>query len=123
MNTIDRSVESFDFALRRRFKWEEVSPNTSLLHYHLLEYNVKWLDLANDLEQLNKYIAGQTLLGRDFQIGHAYLWNLPYSKDLSLSEVRKKVWEDRIFPLLQEYIRGTGQEDLLNIFAKKFRVE
>lgn len=123
MNTIDRSVESFDFALRRRFKWEEVSPNTSLLHYHLLEYNEKWVDLANDLEQLNKYIAGQTLLGRDFQIGHAYLWNLPYSKDLSLSEVRKKVWEDRIFPLLQEYIRGTGQEDLLNIFAKKFRVE
>ncbi len=34
MNTIDRSVESFDFALRRRFRWEEVVPDMALLKYH-----------------------------------------------------------------------------------------
>lgn len=123
MNTIDRSVESFDFALRRRFKWEEISPDTSLLKYHLKDYNDKWINLADFLNNLNNYIANQPLLGRDYQIGHAYLWDLPYSKDLDSNEVRRNVWNDRIFPLLQEYIRGTGREDLLEEFKKNFGVE
>lgn len=53
MNTIDRSVESFDFALRRRFKWEEVNPDIDLLRYHLETYNSKWKQLANNLSSLN----------------------------------------------------------------------
>lgn len=120
MNTIDRSVESFDFALRRRFKWEEVLPDTSLLFYHLLSHNQNWKGLAENLKNLNNSIKLEPLLGRDFQIGHAYLWDLPYSKELSLREIREKVWEDSIEPLLQEYLRGTGREDLLNTFANKF---
>lgn len=122
MNTIDRSVESFDFALRRRFKWEEVSPNINLLRYHLSIHYKQWEDLANSLERLNDAITKEKLLGSDFQIGHAYLWNLPYSKDLELSKLRKNIWEDKIYPLLQEYIRGTGREDLLKLFANKFGV-
>ncbi|WP_320112041.1 AAA family ATPase [Draconibacterium orientale] len=122
MNTIDRSVESFDFALRRRFRWEEVFPDITLLQYHLLNHNKNWIGLAENLKNLNLSIKSEPLLGRDFQIGHAYFWSLPYSKDLTLSEVRKAIWEDSIEPLLQEYIRGTGREDLLNIFANKFGI-
>lgn len=123
MNTIDRSVDTFDFALRRRFRWEEVAPDTSLLHYHLSKYNSKWVLLADILEKLNVEIKKEPLLGRDFQIGHAYLWNLEYSKELNLKEVRNAVWEDSIGPLLQEYLRGTGQEDLLKKFASIFNSE
>lgn len=123
MNTIDRSVESFDFALRRRFKWEEVFPDITLLQYHLLEHNKKWVGLAECLHKLNSAIVSEPLLGRDFQIGHAYLWNLPYSKDLTLSEARSAIWGDSIAPLLQEYLRGTGREDLLNSFAKQFGIQ
>lgn len=110
MNTIDRSVESFDFALRRRFSWEEVAPDTGLLKYHLNEFCKSWINLADNLEELNKKIAAEPLLGSDYQIGHAYLMNLKYDKSLTATEVRERVWEDSIRPLLQEYLRGTGRE-------------
>ena len=122
MNTIDRSVESFDFALRRRFRWEEVMPDTSMLHYHLLKHNSKWVSLAENLENLNSEIEKEPLLGRDFQIGHAYLWDLNYSKELTMTQVKNAIWQDSIAPLLQEYLRGTGREDLLKKFANKFGI-
>lgn len=110
MNTIDRSVESFDFALRRRFRWEEVRPDTGLLRYHLNLFCKTWVPLADNLERLNTQIAKEPLLGHDYQIGHAYLMNLKYATSLTVAEVRERVWDDCIRPLLQEYLRGTGKE-------------
>ncbi len=124
MNTIDRSVESFDFALRRRFHWEEVKPDIDLLRYHLAEkYDDKWVPLAENLKALNKKIASEALLGPDFQIGHAYLMNLKYDKSLKVEKVRKRIWDDSIRPLLQEYLRGTGKEaELIKSFESEFGV-
>ena len=123
MNTIDRSVESFDFALRRRFSWQEVSPDISLLKYYLSEHCAKWIELAISLEKLNEEIEKQALLGHEYQIGHAYLMNLKYPKSLSLTEVKASIWEDSIRPLLQEYLRGTGEEaEWIRSFSKSFGV-
>ncbi|MFC6637391.1 AAA domain-containing protein [Sulfitobacter sp. JBTF-M27] len=123
MNTIDRSVESFDFALRRRFRWEELTPDTGLLRYHLTQFCKTWVPLADDLERLNTQIAKEPLLGHDYQIGHAYLMNLKYATSLTVAEVRERVWDDYIRPLLQEYLRGTGKEsELINSFGKEFGV-
>lgn len=114
MNTIDRSVESFDFALRRRFRWEEVKPDMGLLRYHLASADEgkykHWTSLADNLGNLNSQIVDQPLLGHDYQIGHAYLMNLKYATSLTVAEVRERVWDDCIRPLLQEYLRGTGKE-------------
>jgi len=123
MNTIDRSVESFDFALRRRFRWEEVTPDTWILRYHLSKFCKTWVPLADSLEQLNAQIAKEPLLGHDYQIGHAYLMNLKYTTSLTVAEVRERVWGDCIRPLLQEYLRGTGKEaELIGSFGKSFGV-
>ncbi len=123
MNTIDRSVESFDLALRRRFRWEEITPDYTLLKYHLNEHHKKWAELADNLENLNEQIENEALLGSDYQIGHAYLMNLKYPTSLSISEVRKQIWDDHIHPLLQEYLRGTGRsEELIGAFGKAFGV-
>jgi len=121
MNTIDRSVESFDFALRRRFCWEEVLPSYELLSDHLEKHNKNWLELSEVLKELNDKIISEPLLGKDYCIGHAYLWDLPYSKDISLTEVKKLVWGDSLQSLLEEYLRGTGREDeLLKQFSSAF---
>lgn len=123
MNTVDRSVESFDFALRRRFKWEEVKPSISLLQYHLQSENPSWVSLAENLRKLNKSIRNEPLLGEDFQIGHAYLMHLNYNPSTGVTEVRKLIWKDSIYPLLQEYVRGTGREnEILENFARNFGV-
>lgn len=123
MNTIDRSVESFDFALRRRFSWQEVSPDISLLKFYLSEHCAKWIELATSLEKLNEKIEKQALLGHEYQIGHAYLMNLKYPKSLNLTELKAAIWEDSIRPLLQEYLRGTGEEaEVIRSFSKSFGV-
>ena len=116
MNTIDRSVESFDFALRRRFSWEEVSPDNELLRNHLKKNYKIWEGLADRLANLNSKICKEKqLLGPDYQIGHAYFWNLPdpTMKDLSENQLATIIWNDRIKPLLQEYLRGTGRDEEL----------
>ena len=117
MNTIDRSVESFDFALRRRFRWEAVPPDVTVLKNNLPK---KWTDLASYLEKLNNVIAKEPILGPDYQIGHAYLMDMKYSKELSLTDVRDLIWDDSILPLLEEYLRGTGKSDLIKSLKKAF---
>ena len=123
MNTVDRSVESFDFALRRRFRWEEVKPSIGLLRHHLQSNNPTWVGLSENLKNLNKKIKEEPLLGKDFCIGHAYLMDLGYGSNTTYSEVRHLVWEDSILPLLEEYVRGTGREsEIIKTFAKSFGV-
>ncbi|MBL7473096.1 McrB family protein [Robertkochia sediminum] len=120
MNTIDRSVDSFDFALRRRFKWEEVLPDHQLLKYHLSKNFEKWDELADRLQKLNRVIENEPILGKDYCIGHAYLWELSYPLDMSLKEVSRSIWDDSLGSLLDEYLRGTGKEHLVNEFQGIF---
>ena len=123
MNNIDRSVESFDFALRRRFRWEEITPDYTLLKHHLNKHHRKWTELADNLKSLNEAIKNEPLLGADYQIGHAYFMNLKYQTYVKIDEVRSQIWTDRIRPLLQEYLRGTGKtEDLMKAFRSAFGV-
>jgi len=124
MNTIDRSVESFDFALRRRFRWERVMPDAGILRHHLRQTNREpWQPLADSLEKLNEAISQERLLGPDYQIGHTYLMNLNYPPKLTHSQARAAVWEDFIRPLIEEYLRGTGKVvELMETFEKAFEI-
>ena len=130
MNTIDRSVESFDLALRRRFRWERIDPDMALLRLHLGKRDAEpgnggrpWVGLADNLEKLNGSIRAAEGLGRDYEIGHAYLMDMRYPPTLTAGEVRKHVWADALNPLLEEYLRGSGRGDeLIPEFAKAFGV-
>lgn len=126
MNNIDRSVDSFDFALRRRFSWQEIQPDFNVVRNILTS---SWKnDLAGAFEKLNKKIAKEELLGKDYRIGHAYaLAILPIENRFeTLNEVKKFVWNDFIKPLLEEYLRGLGNEqksrDMLKIFSEAFGI-
>jgi 5-methylcytosine-specific restriction protein B len=95
MNTADRSVEALDTALRRRFSFEEMAPDYSLLEGSTSE----GIDLAELLKTINNRIEG--LLDKDHVIGHSYF--LRVSKD---EKTIYDVFFDEIIPLLQEYFYG-----------------
>jgi 5-methylcytosine-specific restriction protein B len=123
-------VESFDLALRRRFRWERTDPDLDSLRHHLKQRDAEpsngsrpWEGLTDDLGRLNERIQQEEILGADYQIGHAYLMNLPYPPTLNHREVRESIWADSIRPLLEEYLRGSGRADLILEFQKAFGVQ
>jgi Cdc6-like AAA superfamily ATPase len=93
MNTADRSIEALDTALRRRFSFTEVMPDSTLLDK--IEFN--GFTLGAVLKTLNERI--EVLLDRDHTIGHSYFLKLK-NRDV---EGLKSVFANNIIPLLQEY--------------------
>lgn len=94
MNTADRSIAMLDTALRRRFQFVEMLPNSEVLN----EVYVGSVDVKRILETINKRI--EVLYDREHTIGHAYFMKL--KKDPSL-ETLASIFENAIIPLLQEY--------------------
>ena len=125
MNTIDRSVDSFDFALRRRFMWEEVEPDYSVIENELSNKNNLAKSIAESFEELNKMIKKDELLGSDYQIGHSYALNINSKIENgtidSIIEARSFLWKEFIKPLIQEYLRGLGDSKRRDDKLKKFK--
>lgn len=99
MNTADRSISMMDTALRRRFSFEEMMPNTDVLvddaSQPLIAEGVNIPELMTVINQRIAY-----LYDREHTIGHAYFMPLCENAKLStLSEIMMK----KIIPLLQEY--------------------
>lgn len=118
MNDIDRSVESMDFALRRRFVFMELGVTEENLEQAFqskkmgFESRIAKL-LAADVAALNKTIEQKGKdygLGPDYFISAGQFSGLPVKKD-NLNDVKNFVWKFRIEPLLREYLRGEGDVD------------
>lgn len=114
MNDIDRSVESMDFAMRRRFAWMEVKAleNTEMLD-DLSEMKEEVLDIMKRLntaiwdEENNSGIEG---LSASYHIGGAYFSKLLLYLDKEHENkdyAYRCLWENHLKGVLYEYLRGT----------------
>ena len=121
MNTADRSITQIDTALRRRFSFREMMPDTSTLEGCIVDR----INIKKMLETINKRI--EYLMDREHQIGHAYL--LPLKQNNTIKNLGK-IFKDKIIPLLQEYffddyekirlvLGDTGKEDKQHQFITK----
>lgn len=100
MNDIDRSVESMDFAMRRRFTWMEVAPTDTENMLDVLGEPLA-AEAKTRMHNLNKAIAETEGLGEAYMIGPSYFLKLnDNGGDFS------KLWKMNIEPLLKEYLRG-----------------
>ena len=98
MNDIDRSVESMDFAMRRRFTWQEVTPADTQEMLDSLSCSTEAKDTMN---RLNQVIAETDGLGAAYMIGPSYFLKLKENGGNF-----DKLWTMNIEPLLKEYLRG-----------------
>lgn len=114
MNDIDRSVDSFDFAMRRRFRFVELRADERLEMLAALEDEELEAEAIRRMSALNKEIANVEDLNENYQIGASYFLKL---KALNFDQL----WTDYLKPLLQEYIQGMYDEaGLMNRFAKAY---
>ena len=115
MNDIDRSVDTFDFAMRRRFRFVEITAESRL---HILDE-----ELGEDakeakirLRNLNAAIENVQELNSHYHIGPSYFCELQYINfDYEL------LWSDYLKPLLEDYVRGSYEEaEILETLKKAF---
>jgi cold shock CspA family protein len=120
MNDIDRSVESFDFAMRRRFTWKEIKANENTGMLSLLGDKEK--DAKDRLISLNNVIwdddkttdNGIEGLNSSYHIGASYF--LKFKNYMKEPDPFAKLWEYHLEPLLKEYLRG--RPDVETILVK-----
>ena len=94
MNTADRYIAAIDTALRRRFAFEEMMPDSSIVE----GIEVDGVSVSKLLDLINKRI--EVLYDREHTIGHAYF--TPLLKDNSREDLFD-IFRNKILPLLQEY--------------------
>ena len=90
MNTADRSLALMDTALRRRFDFTEMMPNSDLVKGEFDN-----IDVQQILKSINQRI--EILYDREHTIGHSFLMKVDNIEDL------RKAFKNKILPLLEEY--------------------
>lgn len=112
MNDIDRSVDSFDFAMRRRFRFIEITAEQTISMWQGQLADEVLPEAKQRLIALNQQIVQTEDLNPNYQIGPSYFLKLPeVGNDFAI------LWSDYLEPLLAEYVRGgyDEEEKLLNL--------
>jgi len=104
MNDIDRSVDTFDFAMRRRFRFVEVTAESQVAMLDK-ELDIHAEEAKLRLRNLNAAIENVQELNSHYHIGPSYFLKL---KDVDFNY--ELLWSDYLKPLLEDYLRGSYEE-------------
>lgn len=118
MNDVDKSIDTFDLALRRRFKWIKTTCDYEVIRNetkYSIDYN-NIDDYVDACKELNKYISVELDLGESYQFGHSFFMKM---NDIAKGQkITKKnittLFERFLSPTLTEYMRGFFTEKEIN---------
>ena len=123
MNDIDRSVDTFDFAMRRRFRFIEIKPDdTADDIFEGFNDGIDKSAVKVRMNRLNDKISNTPGLNRNYQIGAAYFKRL---NDIDGSEDQKydALWSDYLEPLLRDYVQGMNdEENIIKSFKEAYDI-
>ena len=123
MNDVDKSIDSFDLALRRRFKWIPKYCNYDVIENELKEYsNIE--DYIEKCKALNNFICQDEdglRLGKSYEIGHAFFLKIRETGGTKkiTDDKKKSVFENYIEGTLKEYIRQVRDENEIDSVIKE----
>lgn len=128
MNDIDRSVESMDFAMRRRFAFKEVRVEDRM---EMIKESTQLAPFFSEINErmtnLNYAILTIQGLSTAYQIGAAYFLKLEnyLTSDKKLeADSWKSLWDNHLYGLLFEYLRGLpNAEEDLDILYRAYTLE
>ena len=120
MNDIDRSVDSMDFALRRRFMWMEIKANEVMKPSMLDMYSDQCEEIKKKIEGISERIVkmNEVMTSSDFRnlglteayhIGPAYFIKLDPQ---NLEESLREVFDNNVVSILREYLRGRRKDEV-----------
>lgn len=125
MNDIDRSVESLDFAFRRRFAWQEVKVDDTkdAICSTIENKNINLTELKDRLNKLNDLIEKDEELGSAFCIGASYLTKIDNYQEDKETKAIDNLWNYHIKGIVYEYVRAldkSSRDDKMKKFEKAF---
>ena len=128
MNDIDRSVESMDFAMRRRFAWKEIKAKDT--QNMLDEY--KWENQINGdiiqnakekMNRLNEAISNTPELSDAYNIGASYFLKLDNYYNGDENKAFEDLWKNHLKGLLFEYTRGmSNQKEIIDNLERAYNL-
>ena len=136
MNDCDKSIDSFDLALRRRFIWVRKEFDARVLHLNLLsreDINDKNINLyVKACKKLNAFITGEDYgesigdkeslrLGKTFEIGHAIFMKIKDLNSKNCKAEREEIWNEHLEPVVKEYLRSSYLESDIDSKLKEAR--
>lgn len=134
MNDVDKSIDAFDLALRRRFKWVRMDCDYSVIRDNIVLGNVDKFIIScaklnycisgcepkesqglsdEDMQKVKQDVSSKLELGASYEFGHA---NFLKIKDVCRQNSIKKVHKEELFdgylkPTLKEYLRSLCPEE------------
>ncbi|MCW0186629.1 AAA family ATPase [Campylobacter lari] len=106
MNDLDKSIDSFDLALRRRFIWQEMECDYGVIRDEIYAKNIE--EYAQACQKLNNKISKD--IGEKYQLGHSYFLKIEFKNDEIKDSDMKKLFSNRFEALLKEYLRSEYSE-------------
>ena len=138
MNDCDKSIDSFDLALRRRFTWKRMNFDQKPIEYFLKENGINEknrTDFIKSCLKLNHFITGidygnseigkldSLNMGSAFEIGHAIFMKLENENltNRSLKRAKEALWNEHLEPVVKEYLRSSYLESDIDSKLKEAR--
>lgn len=129
MNDVDKSIDTFDLALRRRFRWKEMVCDYEVIEDSFKNNQTNIEEYIDRCQNLNEFISGKKKvdgktglgLGKSYEFGHSYFMKVPASKTGVSKTARSNLFNDYLSPTLKEYLRGFYEEDDISKHLKDAR--
>jgi hypothetical protein len=119
MNDVDKSIDAFDLALRRRFKWIRKDCDYEVIEETKFKNGEDFTNIdtyVKSCQKLNDYINIQLGLGKSYEFGHSFFMKMTAMasrKEISIKNL-ESLFQLHLSPTLKEYLRAMFAESELD---------